>query len=108
MRKRRQAGIDLNFDGLIDVVTNLVGSLILLVVLVIAVTKPKQSGIDELPPRENTAGAEKAMDPLLEEIRSLREQLQTEAAGIRQMEERIPELENEIQELQDESKSNTA
>lgn len=58
-RRRRQDGIELNFDGLTDAVTNLVGTLILLVVLVMALTheaQPHKGGSSSEPPPGPAAG----------------------------------------------------
>jgi hypothetical protein len=91
----------MNFDGLTDSVTNLVGSLILLVVLVVAVTKPKIEGVTDLPPPDNTAGAQRPIDPLLEELRVMRDRITELDRDVQRMEGRVPELEVEIQALKD-------
>ena len=59
--KRRNSGVEFNFDGLTDAVTNLVGSLILLVVLILAVTTPKMAGLTRLPEPENVAAPKRPL-----------------------------------------------
>ena len=100
---QRRAGVELNFDGLTDSVTNLVGSLILLVVLVVAVTGPKVAGIEELPPPDNEPGAEQEVDLLLEQIRVLKLEVQTVDRDIQGMEARLPEIAAELDELRRQS-----
>lgn len=95
-RRGRYGDDELNFDGLTDAVTNLVGALILLVVLVIAVTGPKQLGVEELPPPENTAGESRAIDQLLARMQQLRVHLTEVERDITTLEARVPDLESEI------------
>ena len=99
MSRRRQSRAELNFDGLTDSVTNLVGSLILLVVLVIAVTAPKQIGERTPPPPDNTAGDEQPIDGLLETIRLMRAELSDIEQEVQRIEARIPSIGDEIEEL---------
>lgn len=56
-RERRQDGIELNFDGLADAVTNLVGTLILLVVLVVGLTRDAALPHEEQPHETTKAPA---------------------------------------------------
>lgn len=99
MGKRPDCSLEINFDGLTDTVTNLVGSLILLVVLVVAATRPKVQGVAELPVPDNSVGAERAIDPLLDELGRMRTQIESVEGEIQRMEARLPELAEEIQQL---------
>lgn len=99
MARRRHSRLELNFDGLTDSVTNLVGSLILLVGLVIAVTTPKSIGERTPPPPDNRAGEEQPIDGLLETIRQLRAELDQIEQEVQRVETRIPSIAEEIQEL---------
>jgi len=99
MGKRRDTSLEINFDGLTDTITNLVGSLILLVVLVIAATRPKVRGLAELPAPDKSVGAERAIDPLLEELSRMRTQIEGVDGEIQRMEARVPELAGEIRQL---------
>lgn len=95
----RRGGIDFNFDGLTDSVTNLVGGLILLVVMVIGATQPKTSGVDHLPAPDNVVGEEQRMDPLLDQISALRTDADNVEQEILRIEARLPEIERELEEL---------
>jgi hypothetical protein len=97
----RRGSSEFNFDGLTDSVTNLVGGLILLVVMVIGATQPKQSGVDHLPAPDNVVGEEQKMDPLLDQISALK----TDTEGVEQeilcIEARLPEIQKELDELKE-------
>lgn len=100
---RRKSGVELNFDGLTDSVTNLVGSLILLVVLVVAVTSPEIAGVEKPPPPDNDAGAEQPVDMLLERMRAMKVKIDNVDQGIKRIELRLPEIDAEVIELQQQS-----
>lgn len=96
---RRETRLDVNFDGLTDSVTNLVGSLVLLVVLVVAVTEPKVEGVRDLPVPERQIGAQQPIDPLLEDIRRIRGEIECLDRDIGHMEVRTRELNAEVDAL---------
>jgi TolA-binding protein len=108
MVRRRVSGLDLNFDSLTDVVTNLVGGLILLIIMVIGATQPAAIGLTYLPPPENKPGGDRSMDRLLEEIRSSQQTLEQVNQDIRRVEARLPELAGELEELERRAQKNTA
>lgn len=87
-RGRRSEGLELNFDGLTDAVTNLVGALLLLVVLVLGLSRPKTS--------DSAVGgqtaAEQQLDVLRNEIRDLHGQVDAIEPQLRQLRERAKAL----------------
>ena len=99
-RRRRNTEIELNFDGLTDAVTNLVGALILLVLLLVGVTReyvifaqptappPPAPNMDE--PLEGP----KTLDELHRQVAVLR-------AAIIQADQEITELEQKMPDLRD-------
>ncbi len=99
MNQRNRSNLDLSFDSLTDVVTNLVGGLILLIIVVLGATTPRISGVPTLPPPENQPGAEQPMDDVLERIRALQESLRVVDQDITQVEARLPEVSDELEEL---------
>ena len=99
MNHRNRSHLDLSFDSLTDVVTNLVGGLILLIVVVMGMTTPRIGGVRALPPPDNQPGAEQPMNELLDRIRALQESLRVVEQDITQVEARLPELSDELGEL---------
>lgn len=96
MAAPRKQGLELNFDGLTDSVTNLVGALILIVVLLIGITQRAvytppaasvvtDSGVDE---------ADRPLDTIAELLRDL-DALNSETVrirdGVTSIEQRVPE-----------------
>lgn len=100
-RTVRNDQLDMNFDGLTDAVTNLVGNLILIVILMfgitseVTLTEPPQAvaapGPRQLPP-PNATGTKQVGDLLLE--------LETLQAVIAQVDRELAELEDRVPELQ--------
>lgn len=96
MAAPRKQEIELNFDGLTDSVTNLVGALILIVVLVISIT---QRAVYTPPPESVVAesGADEADRPLetiaelLRELDALNVETVRIRDGVTRIEQRIPE-----------------
>ena len=95
-RQRRDQALVLSFDGLTDVVTNLAGTLILLVVLILGVTRAAQRGGSppSAPPEGN-----RRLENLLREVQALEMQTRLIDRQIQQMEEDLPELEKRANEL---------
>jgi TolA-binding protein len=67
-RKARDSNIAFNFDGLTDSVTNLVGALILLVVLLLGATT---SAVRDVPPTPSSEGRQAGSASLTALLRSL-------------------------------------
>jgi TolA-binding protein len=92
----------LNFDGLTDAVTNLTGTLILLVVLIFGITtqarNPAPSLVPPQPPAPKTPEG-KPIGPLVEDVEALRMQIQRVDGQIRRLEGDLPRLEQRIEEL---------
>lgn len=97
-RQVRSNDIELNFDGLTDSVTNLVGSLILLVVLVVGLTsevRPK-----ELPKAASEeVKAERSIASLIEQVEILSQQIRSVDQEVRTIEGRMPDHQQRIQTL---------
>ena len=93
--------VGFNFDGLTDCITNLAGSLILLVVIVFALTVPKETGSDQPDFPSNKVGAEVPMQPLVDKIQVLRSDTERLTQKAQQIEESIPKLTAEIEELEE-------
>lgn len=94
----RGGGIELNFDGLTDCITNLVGTLILLVVLVAGLTRPAVSTRPEPPrprPRQHDA-ADKSIEPLLAELNNLRVSMEQERTLLANLDDAISQIEEDI------------
>lgn len=94
-RQRRNSAIELNFDGLTDSVTNLVGALILLVVLLLAITKeiplnatPAMQGAARPAPLDGS----KTIDELWLQVTQLRLQIKAADQYIATAEARVEEL----------------
>jgi len=94
----RDTGVqfNFNFDSLTDTVTNLSGTLILLVVLVLGLTRdviPRTSGPvgrDGGPPKG------KSIEPILRQVEEVRLKIRGVDQQIRQLETTIPELKQQL------------
>jgi len=96
-RRQRNQKTELNFDGLTDAVTNLTGTLILLVVLLFGITT-------ETRPERATGGRPVAEDlepigPLLEQVEVLKLQIEMVDRQIHRLEQGLPELQARVQKL---------
>jgi hypothetical protein len=101
----------MNFDGLTDSVTNLVGNMILLVVLLLGVTREHiKSGppqLAEQPPAPVTHAGPRTLDALLLQIQALRVEISNVDREIREFEEsRILPLRDRAQALLDKAGAN--
>ncbi|NQT16475.1 MAG: cell envelope integrity protein TolA [Planctomycetes bacterium] len=96
-RRRRSESVVLNCDGLTDAVTNLTGTLILLVVLIFGITTEARIA----PPSEAGEAHEgRPIDPLVEETEILKLQIQQVDREIRRLEGDLPRLEQQAEDLQ--------
>jgi hypothetical protein len=96
---RRGEELELTFDSLTDVITNLVGGLIMLIVLVVGATQAKSGGVPYLPSADNKVGGEQPMDQLLNKIHAMSEEVQQLEKALADSEARLPKIAEEIQEL---------
>jgi TolA-binding protein len=94
--RRRNESLDLNFDGLTDAVTNLAGSLILLVLLVMGLTAPRSPGAMPKP----HVHQEKSVDELQRRAAELAITLQGTSEQVRQLETEVEALATRLAELQ--------
>jgi hypothetical protein len=96
----RSTSIRFNFDSLTDTVTNLSGTLILIVVLVLGLTREMLPTIISPPPPEPSKEAGgKPIAPLLWEIEQLKLQIRAVDEQIRNLETVLPELQQTVEEL---------
>lgn len=102
-RGRGNGGFELSFDGLADSVTNLVGALILLVLLIIGVTREAVSQTPEPPPQtgdgEADADGNVSLSPLTNRAEFLRSQLRTVEQEISDLDGSLEQLRGEVDEL---------
>ena len=98
-RKRNASEIELNFDGLTDSVTNLVGVLILLVVLLVGVTSSKALSLNA--ERSESSGTKKVEELIV--LQRATELLRIQIANVDQqiskIEAELPELESKVNNL---------
>ena len=87
-----------NFDGLTDAVTNLVGTLILLVVLILGITTQGQprNRPDDSPTQETET---LSIEPLVRRIEMIRLEIRQVDSQTRQIEQALPGLEERIRQL---------
>lgn len=99
-RRNRSNALELNFDGLADSVTNLVGALILLVVMIIGVSKDAITQA-ETPPsvQSGKEGSDKPTLPLKQRIALLEAEVSHMDASIGQLHGRLEPLKQEVEEL---------
>lgn len=94
-RNQRNQPITISFDGLTDAVTNLAGTLILLVVLILGVTHAARPGRSS---REQSSDATSAT-VLLQRIHALEMEISLIDRQILQAEQEVPELRQRVQKL---------
>ena len=102
-RRQRNQQIMISFDGLTDAVTNLVGALILLVVLILGVTHVARPGRSN---RESSLQTVPATD-LLQRIHVLEMEAELIDRQIVRIERELPELTQRVQTLLERSKSSS-
>jgi TolA-binding protein len=83
---------------LTDAVTNLTGTLILLVVLMFGITHKVQPKIQQ-PPETSREEKGKPVGPLIRKVEMLKREIQAVDTQIQGLEQRIPALEQEIEQL---------
>lgn len=96
--KARRNTEELNLDILADPVTNLVGALVLVVVLVIGVTSARQAG-DDSPVSQRQVGGKESISELLVTIQTIDELCHQIDAEVQQAEVRLSEIGEEIESL---------
>lgn len=105
MARRRRTELDLNFDSLTDLVTNLAGGFILLVLLLMGVTRPASSQNEAPspppPPKESNQGdlEQKSMAPLLARVNQLKAQVRGVDQEIDKVKADLPALKDEVEAL---------
>jgi hypothetical protein len=99
MASPRTSAAQFNFDGLTDSITNLAGSLILLVLIVFALTTPKEVGSQQPSSMVGPSGADVPMGPLVEKIQAMNSDVDRLEQQTRRIEDRLPQLTTELEKL---------
>jgi len=105
-RSSRESDLELNFDGLTDATTNLVGALILLVILLVGVTVAKpEPGVGQVRPApiepEPSIEGPRSVDELLRQAELLRAEIAAVDNEIKLLEDRLPALRDRAQAVLD-------
>ncbi len=97
---RRSGGPEMNFDGLTDAVTNLVGALILLVMLCMGITREAfAQDRDPRPPNPGPGSGEKPTADLQRRINLLRAEIARVEEDVKRLEGVVPPLQKQVNEL---------
>src|SRR3954451_23027291 len=101
MGKRRSSEVELCFDSMTDLITNLAGGLILLVLLLLGLTReaPAPAAAAPEPAAEGKKGSEKSAVPLLEQVNQLRAASERVDKDVSLLQERMRELRKDAHEL---------
>jgi hypothetical protein len=102
MAQRRVSQVDLCFDSMTDLITNLAGGLVLVVLLLLGLTQEtrKVEAKAEFAAPKKTAAGGKSLRPLETQAVALRAEIARIEQDIKMLEEtRLPELEKEVAEL---------
>jgi TolA-binding protein len=112
MARSRDSQVEMNFDGLADSVTNLVGALILVLVLVIGMTDEagSQTPVTPVAPPSEPSPAEpsrgdRTLPTLENRVAILRSRLQTSDQDVTRLRSRLGELQEQAKELLDQVQS---
>lgn len=111
MARRRSGNPEMNFDGLTDSVTNLVGALILIVIMLIGVTRdvlPESTpAIPQFTLRVEKESLEetKTVEELLRRVQYLQSEIDATDQRIKVAEAQVDELQVEAQALIDSARS---
>jgi hypothetical protein len=109
-RKRRNSELAISFDGLADSTTNLVGTLILLVFLLVGITATKSPDVPgevpqswpELPVEDESVSGPRSVDELLQMTQVLQAEMAAVEAEIVDLEEKqLPVLYERAQKVLD-------
>ena len=103
MGKRRNSEVELCFDSMTDLITNLAGGLILLVLLLMGVTrdaaKKQEPKPKELTGAELQKEVEKSSRPLQDRMAQVQIEIASADREVNAFEKRLPQLQQEIDEL---------
>ncbi len=99
MANRRNTGFELCFDSMTDLITNLAGGLILLVLLLLGVTREIRSAPAD--PDERNGADPKSLAPLRTRINLLRSEIAAVEQNLKNLEAKLPQLRRQVQELID-------
>lgn len=102
MGKRRNSEVELCFDSMTDLITNLAGGLVLIVLLLLGITRDAPPPVPEKPKpvaKVGTKTEEKSIRPLQDRLNQLRIELDAANKDMQVMDNKIPELRREVDEL---------
>jgi hypothetical protein len=102
MAKRAPAQVDLCFDSMTDLITNLAGGLVLVVLLLLGMTqdsKKPERPPEFAPEKKQTEGGSKSIHPLEVQSQLLRLQIKKLDESIAALDKKMPKLEADVQEL---------
>jgi hypothetical protein len=101
MAKRRTSEVELCFDSMTDLITNLAGGLLLLVLLLMGLTRESSAQAPQAVPQEKGPkdAAEKSVRPLLDRINRLKGEIRRADEQIRELDQRLPQLKEQVEDL---------
>jgi hypothetical protein len=101
MATRRTSNVELCFDSMTDLITNLAGGLILLVLLLLGVTREASSQSPPPPavPEGTRDAGEKTVRPLRNQINLLRAEIAAIEQDVKGLEAQLPVLSQQVKEL---------
>jgi hypothetical protein len=98
--RAREGGIQFNFDSLTDTITNLSGTLILIVVLVLGLTRAvTREVVPPPPPGPPGQAGGKPIAPLLRQVEQLKLQIRAVDQEVGSLEAILPELQQAVEDL---------
>ena len=96
-RRPRSFQIELNFDGLTDSITNLVGALIVLVLILLGImNSPRLLDVPSDKASGDAAAEAESVDDLLQEMQLLQARLAVIDSQMNSVESELPELKQKI------------
>jgi hypothetical protein len=96
-RRQRSFQIELNFDGLTDSITNLVGALIVLVLILLGImNSPRLLDVQREKAAGEAAAEAESVDDLLQEMQLLQARLALINSQMNAVESELPELKEKI------------
>jgi hypothetical protein len=110
MPARRVSEIELCFDSMTDLITNLAGGLVLLVLLLMGMTTEGggRADVAAAPPPPAAGAGQKSIKPLEQQAQVLRTEIAIMDKNISSLESRLPALQAEIEALLKRAKRSAA
>lgn len=100
MAKRRSSEVVLCFDSMTDLITNLAGGLLLIVLLLLGITRPALSQTPPRPAAKDQRGdGDKSVAPLRERVNLLQREIGEVDKRLKQLNQNLPALKGELEDL---------